>query len=212
MELVNKDIEQYAYDHTTQESELLKNVVKATNERLEYSQMLSGRVEGRLLQMLIRLSHAKKILEIGMFTGYSALSMAEALPDDGRIITCDTNDRYRKIAEEFFTKSPHGGKITIKMGPALETIPKLHEVFDLVFMDADKGNYPEYYELIMPKLKVGGILIVDNALWSGTVLQPTDHKAKAIDQLNKKIAKDARVQNILLTVRDGIHIVQKLSV
>lgn len=211
MEIINSGIENYAWKHTKPESPLIKEIDDTTHIELEYAQMLSGRVEGRFLQFLVKISGAKKILEIGMFTGYSALSMAEALPDDGRLITCDTNERYRAIAERFFNKSPHGKKIEVKMGPALETLKNLDTIFDLVFLDADKDSYPEYYEAIFPLLRVGGILVVDNVLWSGEVLQPKDRKAKSIDRLNKNLCNDDRVENILLTVRDGINLVRKIQ-
>lgn len=210
MELVNAEIEKYTYDHTSSESEILQELIATTENALQYSQMLCGRVEGRLLRMLIQLSKAKKVLEVGMFTGYSALTMAEALPEDGQVITCDTNERYKKIAESFFKKSPFGHKIKIKIGPALQTIPGIKDVFDMIFLDADKKNYPEYYPLLIGKLKKGGILVVDNALWSGSVLKPEDSKSKAIDKLNKMILEDERVENVMLTIRDGIHIVQKI--
>jgi caffeoyl-CoA O-methyltransferase len=211
MELVNREIDQYAFEHTSPESDILNDLVSTTKKRLKYSQMLSGRVEGRLLQMLIRLSKAMKVLEVGMFTGYSALSMAEALPDEGLLKTCDTNEKYAKIARDYFDKSPHGKKIEIVMGPALETIPKMNDEFDLIFLDADKDNYPAYYDILMPKLRTGGMLVVDNALWSGTVLHPDDRKAQSIDKLNKIIRNDERVENVLLTIRDGVNLVQKLG-
>lgn len=210
MDIINSEIDKYAYEHTKPASEIVRNIEKATHTELQYAQMLSGRVEGRFLQFLIRISGAKKILEVGMFTGYSALSMAEALPDDGKIITCDTNDRYRVIAERFFGESPHGEKIEIRMGPALETLKSLEPSFDLIFLDADKGNYPTYYELIFPLLKVGGILVIDNVLWSGSVLNPEERKSESIDKLNKTVRQDDRVENVFLTIRDGINLVRKI--
>lgn len=209
MDITNPDISQYAYDHTQPESPLLTELIGKTKSELEYSNMLSGRVEGQLLSMLIKLSGAKRVLEIGMFTGFSALAMAEALPEEGRLITCDVNEYYARIARGFIDKSPHGKKIEVKMGNALETVKALAGPFDLVFIDADKKSYPEYYELVLPKMPSGGLIVLDNALWSGKVMVPEEEDAQALDALNKKIIKDDRVENVLLTVRDGINLARK---
>ena len=210
MELVNPDIEKYAKTLSLDESDLLLNISKTTHEELEYDQMLSGKLEGRFLRMLIQLTGAKKILEIGMFTGYSALTMAEVLPDDGNIITCDTNERYANIARRFFEKSPCGHKISVKMGPALETLKKIEGPFDLIFLDADKNNYPEYYRILHPMLTIGGLLVVDNAFWDGKVIDRSDDKSIAIDRINRMIYEDPTVENVLLTIRDGINLVRKI--
>ncbi len=210
MDLINSEIEEYAFQHTKPATDIIQKIDEATHAELQYAQMLSGRVEGRLLQFLVQVSGAKNILEIGMFTGYSALSMAEVLPEDGKIITCETNDRYRAIAERFFEQSPHGKKIEIRMGQALDTLISLKMSFDLIFLDADKDNYPAYYELIFPLLKKGGVLVIDNTLWSGEVLNPEDRKSKSIDRLNKMVLEDDRVENVILTVRDGINLVRKI--
>ena len=210
MELINPDIEKYAKTLSLEESEHLLNISKTTHEELEYDQMLSGKLEGRFLRMLIQLIGAKRVLEIGMFTGYSALTMAEALPDDGTIITCDTNDRYANMARRFFKKSPCGHKISVIMGPALETLTKIEGPFDLIFLDADKNNYPEYYRILLPMLKIGGLLIVDNAFWEGKVIDRSDVKSAAIDRLNRMVYDDPTVENVLLTIRDGINLVRKV--
>ena len=209
MDIVNPDINDYVFKHTKPESSLISELIKTTNDELEYSQMLSGRVEGQFLSMLVKLTGAVNILEIGMFTGFSALIMAEALPEKGKLITCDVNEQYAKIARHFFERSSHGGKIQVRMGNALETIKTIQEPIDLAFIDADKENYPNYYDLILPKMVSGGLIVLDNVLWSGDVLNPKEPQGVAIDQLNKKILEDSRVENVMLTVRDGIHLVRK---
>lgn len=209
MKLVNRAVEQYARDHTSEESEVIRKLVQESDEELEYIDMLSGRVVGRLLGMLVKISGARRILEIGTFTGYSALSMAEALPEDGHLITCEYNQRYESIARSAFDRSPAGKKITLKMGPALDTIETLSEPFDFIFLDADKINYPQYYKAVLPLLKSGGLLVIDNVLWEGSVLNPQEEKAEAIDYTNQMIAVDGRVEQVLLTVRDGVTIVRK---
>lgn len=209
MELVHPEIERYAETCTSEESELIRKLVEASNRELEHIDMISGRVVGRFLAMMVQVSGAKRILEIGMFSGYSALSMAEALPEDGKLITCEYNERYEKLARSFFEKSEHGHKITLKMGPALETLDAIKGSFDFVFLDADKINYPNYYKKVLPMLKKGGLMVIDNVLWSGTILNPKDEKEKAIDRLNKMIKEDQQVEQVMLTVRDGLTMVRK---
>lgn len=209
MDIIDPDIEKYAEEHTGEEPELIRELVKVSNENLEYIDMLSGRVVGRFLAMLVKLSSAKRILEIGTFSGYSALSMAEALPEDGELITCELNERYEKLARTFFEKSEHGHKITLRMGPALQTIDELKGSFDFVFLDADKVNYINYYEKVLPIMNSGGLLVVDNVLWSGDVLEPSDEKSIAINKLNNIIKEDSRVEQVMLTVRDGLTLVRK---
>lgn len=210
MELINAPTEQYAYNHTRQESALVQELIKVSGAELEHIDMLSGRVVGQFLSMMVLLSGAKRILEIGTFTGYSALNMAEALPDDGELITCEYNERYEDIARSFFQRSEHSHKIRLEMGPALKTIERLEGLFDLVFLDADKINYPNYYRAVMPMLRHGGLMIADNMLWGGAVLNPNDEKARAVDELNKMIRDDKQVDNVLLTVRDGLQVVRKV--
>lgn len=202
-------VAKYALDHTTDDSVIVREVISRTEQELEYSDMLSGKTVGRLLAMLIKISGARRVLEVGTFTGYSALTMAEALPEDGELITCEYNERYEEIAQTYFNKSVHSQKISLRMGKALETIPTLEGDFDFVFLDADKNNYPEYYRMILPRLKKGGLMAIDNVLWSGEVLNPQNEKAKAIDRMNKMIAEDERVEQVMLTVRDGLTLVRK---
>lgn len=209
MNFIPSEIEEYAREVTQPEPELLQELTQVTHQETTAPQMLTGRLEGRFLKLLVMLSQAKSILEIGMFTGYSALSMAEGLPDDGQLITCEVDPRVEKIAQSYFAKSPHGHKISIRMGPALETIKKLETPLDLVFIDADKANYSAYYEAVLPKLKKGGLIVIDNALWSGRVLDPKEQSDRAINDLNRLIARDWRVENVMLTLRDGVHLVRK---
>lgn len=210
MNFIDKEIEEYAKLYTSNEPELLKELAEFTETNIPMAQMLTGKIEGRLLKMLAALTDAKHILEIGMFTGYSALSLAEALPEDGRMVTCDIDEEVAKLARDYFARSPHGSKITIQIGSALDTLAKLNKTFDLVFLDADKERYVEYYQSIIPKLKPNGLLVIDNCLWSGKVLKPEARTDKAIHNLNQLIATDPRVENVILTVRDGINLVRRL--
>src|SRR5262249_31952132 len=156
------------------------------------------------LQVLARLICARNILEIGMFTGYSTLMMAEALPDDGRLITCEIDPKAEAIARKYFAESPHGHKITIRIGPALDRIKTLSGPFDLVFIDADKPNYCNYYKACFPLVKPGGLIIGDNVLWSGKVIDPKDDDTRAIIAFSDLIQSDPRIENVCLTVRDGM--------
>ena len=210
MDFINEDIEDYAHEHTQSEGELLAQLEKETYETLEIPQMTTGRIEGRFLKMLAQLIGAKRILEIGTFGGYASLSMAEALPDDGELITCDVDPIAIVFAKRFFAKSEHGKKITLMEGPALESLKTLSGPLDMAFIDADKENYWNYYEAILPMIRPGGLIVVDNVLWSGRVLNPVDASDKAIHQFNEKIKNDARVESVLLTVRDGIYCIRKL--
>ena len=210
MDFINEDIEDYAHEHTQSEGELLAQLEKETYETLEIPQMTTGRIEGRFLKMLAQLIGAKRILEIGTFGGYASLSMAEALPDDGELITCDVDPIAIAFAKRFFAKSEHGKKITLMEGPALESLKTLSGPLDMAFIDADKENYWNYYEAILPMIRPGGLIVVDNVLWSGRVLNPVDASDKAIHQFNERIKNDARVESVLLTVRDGIYCIRKL--
>jgi caffeoyl-CoA O-methyltransferase len=206
-------LEEYCRAHTSVEPALLVNLTKETHQKISAPQMLSGKLEGRLLKMLAQLVGAKKILEIGMFTGYSALTFAEALPVGGKVVTCEVNLDSAMMAKKYFDKSVHGKKIEVRMGPALMTIElltKQKQKFDLIFMDADKENYPTYYQKTMPLLRSGGLLVVDNCLWSGEVLKPESKSARAIDRLNKMILKDKKVESVMLPLRDGVNVVRKI--
>ncbi len=208
MELTPPEIERYVFAHTRAEPVPLPAVAAATAS-MPGAGMLTGRVEGRLLCMLARLLGAVRILELGTFTGYSALSLAEGLPPNGKVVTCELDPVHGDIARGWFAKSPHGSKIDLRLGPGLETLARLEGSLDMAFIDADKENYPHYSEQVLPKLRSGGLLVLDNMLWSGEVLAPKDAAARAIDGLNRTILKDERVENVLLTVRDGVHLVRK---
>jgi caffeoyl-CoA O-methyltransferase len=202
-------VEQFAHDHTEPETDLYVRLREETYRAMQSPQMQVDVIEGRFLQMLVRLSSAKRILELGMFTGYSALMMAEALPDNGHLITCEIDPKAEAIARRYFAESPHGDKITIRMGPALDTIKTLADPLDLVFIDADKLNYSNYYEACLPLLKSGGLVVADNVLWSGKVLHPKDADDHAIVAFNRLVQSDSRVENVCLTVRDGMMLARK---
>ena len=207
--LVSEKIEAYAADHTRAQPEVLDRLAQETRRSMKHSEMLTGRLEGGFLRLMVRAFQARRVVEIGMFTGYSALSMAEALPDDGKLITCEVNPEAEAIARRYFRESPHGDKIEIRMGPALQTLEKLEGPFDFAFIDADKENYPSYYELCLERLRPGGAMAVDNVLWSGRVLDPQDEETRAIATLNERVSKDDRVDHVLLTIRDGVMLVIK---
>lgn len=209
MEIISPEIEEYAQQHTGEPSGEITELVETSRQKLQHLDMISGRIVGKLLMLLIRISKAKRALEIGTFIGYTTLRIAEALPEDGTIITCDNNERYEAIARSAFRKSPNGHKITMKMGPAAETIRELNQTFDFIFIDADKNNYPLYYKELIPKLTSGGVMAVDNVLWSGKVLNPDDDKSRAIDRCNKIIAADDSVEQVMLPVRDGLTVLWK---
>ena len=206
---IDAAVEQFARDHTEPETDLYVSLREETYRVMQRPQMQVDVIEGRFLQMLVRLSGAKSILELGMFTGYSALMMAEALPDDGHLITCEIDPKAEAIARRYFAESSHGNKITIRMGPALDTTKTLAGPLDLVFIDADKVNYSDYYEACLPLLKSGGLVVADNVLWSGKVVDPKDADDHAIVAFNRLVQSDPRVKNVCLTVRDGMMLAWK---
>jgi caffeoyl-CoA O-methyltransferase len=208
--LVPDEIEAYAAAHTTPVPPLLEELIAETHREFgERATMLSGQVEGTLLQTLIALSGTRRVLEIGMFTGCSALMMAAALPEDGRIITCDVDPKAIAVAKKYFARSPHGAKIEVREGPALETMKAVDGGFGLIFIDADKGNYTNYYEAALPLLAPGGVIAVDNVLWSGRVLEPKEPDDKAIVAFNERVRNDDRVTQVMLTVRDGLMLIRR---
>ena len=205
-----RGIEKYAKAHTTPLPPLLEELIGRTKEEMgARAGMLSGQLEGTLLQMLVASLGAKRALEIGMFTGFSAQMIASALPDGGSLITCDIDPRHIAFAKEYFARSPHGHKIEVREGPALETLKTLAGPFDFIFIDADKTNYTNYYEASLPLLAPNGLIAVDNVLWSGRVLEPESDDDKAIVAFNDHVQRDERTTNVILTVRDGIMLVRK---
>jgi caffeoyl-CoA O-methyltransferase len=209
--IIPKKIEAYCLRHTTARDKLLQELEKYTQRHCADSQMLIGAHEGALLALLVRLSGARRILEIGTFTGYSALCLAEALPKNGRLLTCEINPRHADIAQSFFKRSRHGRKIRIHLGPALETLAGLPRAarFDFVFLDADKENYVNYYEAVLPRLRRGGLIVADNVLWSGRVLAPKKKTDRAVVRFNKHVRRDPRVECVMLPVRDGVSLIRK---
>lgn len=205
MKFLDDALEAYVERHTTPEPPVLERLVEASGQSLEYIDMISGRQVGRLLQLLIRIGGYRRVLEVGTFTGYSAISMADALPDDGELITLEANELYASISRPFFEMEPYNRKIRQIMGFARKTILTLEGLFDLVFLDADKNAYPDYVRMIKPLIRPGGVLVVDNVLWSGKVIVPGDEKESiAIDRTNRMIQEDADFENLLLPVRDGV--------
>ncbi len=210
--LVSEQIEEYAAGQTTPVADLMNELREVTYARMELPQMQVGILEGTFLQLLVRLSGARRGLEIGMFTGYSALMMAAGLPEDGQLITCDVDPTAEEVARSFFARSPHGHKIQVRMGPALETIQQLDGPLDFVFLDADKENYSHYFDRVLPLVRSGGWIAADNTLWSGAVLDDPagqDSDTKALVAFSRHVAGDDSVDQVLLTVRDGITLIWK---
>jgi caffeoyl-CoA O-methyltransferase len=209
--IVPPEIERYAELHTTPLPEHLRALAAETEKSMQFAQMMVGQLEGRFLEMLVFMTGARRVLEIGMFTGYSALSMASALPPDGHIVTCDIDPKAEEIARRHIEASPYADRIEIRMGPALRTIAELDGPLDLVFIDADKTNYRNYYEATLPLLADDGIMAVDNVLWSGAVLDEADTSAdtQAIREFNDYVVADPRVVCVMLTVRDGVTLIRK---
>ena len=208
--LVSADIEAYAQAHSMPESDLCRALRDETQRRMESPQMIVGPLEGAFLKMMAQLVGAKRVLEIGMFTGYSALCFAEALPDDGIVITCEVDEEPAALARQYFARSPLGKKIEVRMGPALDTMRQLTGPFDLIFIDADKINYVNYYRRALDLLSPTGVILIDNVLWDGDVLKqpPPDEKTAAIQELNRLVAADPRVSAVLVTIQDGVLVVR----
>lgn len=209
--IIPRKIEEYCLRHSTARGKLLRQLEKYTRRHCADAQMLIGPHEGALLALLVRLSDARRALEIGTFTGYSALCLAGALPRNGRLLTCEINPRHADIARSFFDRSRHGRKIELRLGPALNTLADLPPTakFDFVFLDADKENYANYYEAVLPHLRSSGLIVADNVLWSGRVLAPKKKTDRAVVAFNKHVRRDKRVECVMLPVRDGVSLIRK---
>jgi caffeoyl-CoA O-methyltransferase len=209
--IVRPEIEEFAEQHTTPHDALLDELAQETRATLRAPLMLTGPVEGRFLELLVFASGAARVLELGTYSGYSALSMARGLPPGGRIDTCEVEPQHAEVARRYIARSPYADRITVHVGPAIETIARLDGPFDLVFVDADKSGYDAYYEAVLPKLAPRGLIVFDNMLQDGRVVDAPDagEGTRAIVALNRKLRDDPRVECVLLTVRDGVTLVRR---
>ena len=210
IEIVDPLIEAYAVAHSTPEPPRFAELADQTRARTSAPGMMVGTLEGRLLTAVVAMLRPMTVLEIGTFTGYSSLSMAEALPPGGHIVTCDISEEHVAIAREHVSASPYADRIEFRVGPAIETLESLSGPFDLVFIDADKTGYVDYYEAVLPKLSERGLIVVDNTLWDGDVLDPGDDETtQALADFNDRVAGDERVVSAMLTVRDGVTLIPR---
>jgi caffeoyl-CoA O-methyltransferase len=209
--VVTEDIEGYAEAHTTPPTELLARLAAETRATLERPQMLTGTIEGRFLEFLVFALGARRVLEIGTYSGYSAISMAAALPAGGHIDTCEVDETHAAVAKRYVEQAGYADRITVHLGPALETIERLEGDFDFVFIDADKQNYVNYYEAVLPQLTERGLIAADNTIWSGRVLDESDDSeaTTAIRAFNEHVRGDERVVSVMLTVRDGVTLIRR---
>ncbi|MCL2511116.1 MAG: O-methyltransferase [Bacteroidales bacterium] len=209
--LIDPDVEQYCEAHTSAESQTLQQLARETNLKMVMPQMLSSKIQGRLLTMLVELIKPKNILELGTFTGYSAICMAQGLPDDGRLVTIDNNPEVETLARKYFKMSGLESKIHFINGDAMHIVPELNICFDMAFIDADKERLPDYYPLVMEKMNTGGVIVVDNILWYGKAADPkqNDRTTLKIRQFNELVQRDTHVTNILLPLCDGLMVVRK---
>jgi len=210
MEFLDPELEKYAAAHSSPASAVLEELERETSAKVLMPRMLSGHVQGRFLSMMAKMMNANRILEIGTYTGYSAICMAEGLGPEGQLHTIDINEELESMATRYFEKAGMENKISFHVGDALQIIPALQETWDLVFIDADKQNYSNYFDLVIDRLRPGGCIIADNVLWSGKVLgAATDDETQALKDFNQKVQDDDRVENILLPIRDGLMLCRK---
>lgn len=204
------DIEAYCESHTSPPAPHLQTVAEATNRDMAAPQMMVGGLEGRFLEVLVHLAQPRLVVEIGTFTGYSALSMAAALPEGGRIVTCEVDERHAEAARGHIAASPYADRIEVRLGPAIDTLAAIEGPIDLVFVDADKTSYVDYYEAVLPKLAPTGTIVADNTLWSGRVIDDAadDPDTLAIRRFNDTVAGDARVVCVQLPIRDGVTLIR----
>lgn len=207
MHFISEDLENYVANHSENEPELLARLNKETHQKILQPRMLSGHFQGRVLSMLSKLIRPKNILEIGTYTGYAALCLAEGLPEDGELDTIDNNEELVDFQKKYFDLSPWAKQMHQHLGNALDIIPTLNKKFDLVFIDADKENYINYFNMIVPMMKKGGVILSDNVLWSGKVLEEVkanDKSTKILLEYNQLLKDDSRVETVLLPIRDGL--------
>ena len=213
MEFIDEKLSKYAEKHTTPENELIKSLNRDTHANVLAPRMLSGHLQGRLLSLFSKMIQPKAILEIGTYTGYAALCLVEGLTKDGILHTIDINEELETRIQKYFNQSTFKNQIKLHIGNALEIIPAIKQKFDLVFIDADKENYSKYYDLLIDQMPSGGIIMADNVLWSGKVINQeaisTDNDTRELDHFNAKVQSDPRVENILIPVRDGIMVARK---
>lgn len=212
MNMSDATIEEYVLSHIDKEPEVLAWLTRETHLRTLKPRMLSGHLQGRMLKMFCAMMSAKRILEIGTFTGYSAICMAEALPKDGELHTMEVNDEMEEFLNEVFERSGMAEKIHLHIGDASQLIPQLEGQFDVVFMDGNKRHYSEYFDVVFPKLRLGGLLIADNTLWDGHVLEDSkDAQTVGIQKFNDKVFSDERVERVIVPVRDGMTLIRKIK-
>ena len=212
MEFLPEIISSYSLENTEKEPKLLSELNRETWANVMIPRMLSGHLQGRVLSMISKMIHPTNIIEVGTYTGYSALCMAEGLKENGKIHTLDINEEYTSVAKKYFDKSDYKENIIQHIGNAVDVIPQLNDKFQLAFLDADKENYSNYFDLIINKMDIGGYVIADNVLWSGKVTEENkDEETMALHNYNKKVLSDKRVETVLLPVRDGLNISRKLS-
>jgi caffeoyl-CoA O-methyltransferase len=209
--IFSEALDAYVDAHATPLEALLQENHEATYASLSSPQMIAGPVLGRLLRFLVSMAAPRLVLEIGTFTGYSALSMAGGLPPEGRIVTCELSPERAAFAQGYFDRSPWGDRIEVRVGPALDTVNALDGPFDFVFIDADKEGYTDYYEAVVPKLSPGGVIAVDNTLSSGDVVDPVDERDRVMADFNDHVHADERTENVLLSVRDGVTLIRLAS-
>lgn len=212
MEFLPEPLDIYAHEHTSPESEVLARLNRETHAKVLMSRMLSGHLQGRVLAMFSQMIRPRRVLEIGTYTGYSALCFAEGLTDDGLVYTLDINEELETLVKRYVAEAGMEDKIRLRIGNALEIIPALNEVWDLVFIDADKENYSNYFDLVFDRLRPGGFIIADNVLWSGKVIQEAsamDEETAALHAFNQKVQADPRVENVLFPIRDGLMVCRK---
>ncbi len=210
MHFISEDIEQYVCAHSNSQNDVLKELERETNAKILMPRMVSGHLQGEFLKFISSIIKPKSILEIGTYTGYSAICLAQGLSDTGKLHTIDVNEELEEFAKKYFAKAGLENKIIMHIGKALDIIPTLNEDFDLVFIDADKSNNLNYYELCINKTKSGAVILIDNVLWSGKVLaEKLDKDSQTIDSFNKHVQNDSRVEKVMIPLRDGILMVRK---